>query len=291
MFKRFFIILILAASGFLTDSFAQKFDFDDNDLFEWYADARPFIELNYGLVEAKQKQFDGSFSKLGLGEIKLGYSTVDIYAKDYILFLDDKYVFASNISHDLRSNSNNTNVNSKAWRFGLGRRDGYGYSIGSVSIMPYHQKAFVWTRVDFTDVSSNSDVTNIVLSDNDKEILKRYDESFRFGGLSDGGLRLEFGGLVALSGSYEATVVFPRHLFWKWALSYVIEGLGYLSIDYFVEEIMDSSPAAGPIVNFLLKNGLSYAFYALQREDMNWPFSTESPLTYETIKIGLTFSF
>jgi hypothetical protein len=157
--------------------------------------------------------------------------------------------------------------------------------------MPYHQKAFVWTRVDFTDVSSNSDVTNIVLSDNDKEILKRYDESFRFGGLSDGGLRLEFGGLVALSGSYEATVVFPRHLFWKWALSYVIEGLGYLSIDYFVEEIMDSSPAAGPIVNFLLKNGLSYAFYALQREDMNWPFSTESPLTYETIKIGLTFSF
>jgi hypothetical protein len=54
---------------------------------------------------------------------------------------------------------------------------------------------------------------------------------------------------------------------------------------------MDSSPVAGPIMNFLLKGGYSYAFYKLKSEKMNWPFNTETPLTYETIKFGLTFSF
>ena len=71
----------------------------------------------------------------------------------------------------------------------------------------------------------------------------------------------------------------------------MLEGIGYVSIDYFVNEVMDSTPAAAPIINFLLKNGFAYGVYLLEREKMNWPFETETPLTMETFKVGLTFTF
>jgi len=61
--------------------------------------------------------------------------------------------------------------------------------------------------------------------------------------------------------------------------------------DYFVEEVMSSTPAAGPIVNFFLKNGLSFAFYQLKRTKMNWPFASAAPLTYEAFKVGVKFTF
>ena len=80
-------------------------------------------------------------------------------------------------------------------------------------------------------------------------------------------------------------------MFWKQTGSFFIEGMGVVAIDYFVEEISNSSPVAGPIVNFILKNGFSYAYYQLKRNKMNWPFESETPLTYEAVKIGLKFTF
>ncbi|MFA7228081.1 MAG: hypothetical protein WC061_03515, partial [Melioribacteraceae bacterium] len=62
-------------------------------------------------------------------------------------------------------------------------------------------------------------------------------------------------------------------------------------LNHFIDKVADSSPYAAPIVNFFLKNGLSYAFFSLKKANMNWPFSTESPLTYETFKFGITFTF
>ena len=62
-------------------------------------------------------------------------------------------------------------------------------------------------------------------------------------------------------------------------------------IDNFVDKIFDRSPAAVPVVDFLLKNGLAYSLYLLKKENMNWPFNTETPLTYETFKLGVTFLF
>ena len=62
-------------------------------------------------------------------------------------------------------------------------------------------------------------------------------------------------------------------------------------LDNFIDEVSDSSPYATPVVDFLLNNGLSYAFFTLKKDRMNWPFETEAPLTYETIKLGITITF
>lgn len=259
----------------------------------WDDESRPFMEFNYGLGEPKHKKLHDDFNKVGLLEFKIGYSTVNIYESDYVLELDEKYIFGSNISNDLKSGDKNlTGFNSDSWRFGFGNRTGYGYKLGEVSILPYYQYDFTWTKLD---VKNLPDVTILLFPPaavvEDVNTLERFNGAFRFGNSSSGGIKIEVAGFLGLNADYETAVVYPRHLFWKQAGSFLAEQLVIQAVDYFVDEIMDRSPAAAPIVNFILKNGVSYAFYALKRDDMNWPFKTETPLTYETARFGLSFAF
>ncbi|HSP87628.1 MAG TPA: hypothetical protein VLN45_05810, partial [Ignavibacteriaceae bacterium] len=66
---------------------------------------------------------------------------------------------------------------------------------------------------------------------------------------------------------------------------------GHWALDSFVDEIMDSSPYAAPIVGFVLKCALSYGVYELRQDKMNWPFKSAAPLAYDQFKFGMTFTF
>ena len=59
----------------------------------------------------------------------------------------------------------------------------------------------------------------------------------------------------------------------------------------FADQIVQSSPTLGPILHFLLKNGASLGYYLLVRDDMNWPFASETPLTVESFKLGAAITF
>ena len=251
------------------------------DVFNWYKESRPFIELNYGLSEPKHKKIDGTFSDAGLAEIKIGYNSMDKY-EDYIYELDKRYLFLSTLSSDIGSGESAGSLESKLIRFGLGARSGYGYRIGSVGIFPYTQDDFVWSKLNMDEFPEK---------ESDLEIINRYEGAFRFGTANAGGISLSYNSFFSVNAGYEAAVIFPRYLVWKNFLSLAIKGIGIGSIDFFVKEIMEASPASGPVVNFFLKNAFSYGFYLLQRDNMNWPFSTETPLTYETFKVGVSFSF
>ncbi|HAW08262.1 MAG TPA: hypothetical protein DCW42_03700 [Bacteroidetes bacterium] len=62
-------------------------------------------------------------------------------------------------------------------------------------------------------------------------------------------------------------------------------------VDSFVKRVRGYSPWATPIVNFVLKNGLSYGLYELRRSKMNWPFNSASPYVFETFKVGMSYKF
>ena len=55
--------------------------------------------------------------------------------------------------------------------------------------------------------------------------------------------------------------------------------------------ILKSMPEVAPVLYFILKNGLSYFFFTLKQENMNWPFDTVPPLTFEALKFNLKISF
>ena len=122
-------------------------------------------------------------------------------------------------------------------------------------------------------------------------MLDRFEDGVRFGTSSEGGLKIVATSLVTLEVGYERTVVFERHLFWKWAGSGIIEAASQGLLDVFIKEIMKSSPAAGPVVYFVLKSALGYGIYELRQDKMNWPFKSSAPLSFDSFKFGLTFTF
>ncbi|MDX9923910.1 MAG: hypothetical protein RBS48_04035 [Ignavibacteriaceae bacterium] len=278
---------------------AHNWEWNGYDWLNWKFD-RPFMELNYGIGDYKHKDMFSKFASAGSWELKLGYSDIGSADDNNIVDFNESFVFVSHISSRLSSQERKiTELPFDNWRFGIGKREGYGYDLGALSILPYTQSGFVWTRVEMEDYPAGIWITPLddyfpspgQSAYNDYKILQRYDKDFRFGTLVEGGVRFETASVVSISAGYEAAVIFPRHLFWKHLGSLVIEETGKGALEYFIERVMDSSPAAAPIINVILKSAYSYAFYALKKDNMNWPFNTEKPLTYETFKFGVTFVF
>ena len=124
-----------------------------------------------------------------------------------------------------------------------------------------------------------------------EQMLETYTGIMRFGQNFESGLKLQVYDPVSITASYSRSIIFPRHLFLQWAVSNMIEGIGQGIVDEFSKAVIKSSPSFGPIVNFVLKTGVSYGFYELRKTKMNWPFNSVSPLMYDSWKVGMSFEF
>lgn len=252
----------------------------------WKGKFYPYIEVTAGLSQFHHEKFQGTLPENGLGEIKLGYSQIEQYEK-IIWELDQRFFMGSYMDEDMASFTNPAagDFRSNVTRFGFGNRLGYGYQLGAIELLPFFQSGLVWTRIRTDSLSYNN------LSQNDRDILARYENVFRFGMHTEGGIQLQLLKSIALIGSYELAVVYPRHIFWPWLGSYIIIQTGLGMVSTFADDIMKSSPLFGPIIYFVLKNGLAYAFYQGVKEKMNWPFESETPMTMENIKVGISITF
>lgn len=257
----------------------HKFKFD---LFSHEFEGKPTVAIGYGLSKMSLSGFNETFGKPNLAEFQIGYTDISSTEEENILRYKYHYLFLSNFSTDIAGAANNPGLKADMWRFGFGRSQGYGYKIGSGAIIPYHTYSFEWTRLKMNDAPVNPA---------DKSLTDPFNDSFRFGTSFDGGIKFRIIPNIMLDAGYERSIIFPKHLIWKWLGSVVIEGFGQGAIDHFVDEVMDSSPYAVPIVSFVLKNALSYGLYELRQEKMNWPFATAAPLAYDQFKFGITFVF
>lgn len=271
-----------------------------NDWEDWtidfgFKDKKPAISLLYGLAKLDRNDFQNQFVDPNLIEIKLGYiKDKAAWNTDYIIEQNYRYLYLSNESNKLSGkNPQGTEIESDMWRFGFGKSEGYGYKITeSTAIIFFNSNTLNWSRFDFTFPFPITDyTTHQFLPNNDYDKLNLYEDSFRFGTSSEGGVRIKLIDNLLLDAGYERSIVFQRHLFWKWAGSAVIEAAAQGLLDGFINEIFHSTPAAGPIVNFVLKNALAYGIYELRQDKMNWPFNSEAPIAYDQFKFGMTFVF
>lgn len=265
-------------------------DEDDNefDIDFLSSKNKPAISFNYGFTNLKRKDInsknliDPVAFELKLGTIK----QKNIYGKEDLLKEKYNYFLISNYSSYIKNkNSNLSDINTDTWKLGFGSQTGYGYKFSqSFAIVPYTEGSFNWSRINFAYD------TNFVTA-YDRKIIDLYDESFRLGTSSAGGVKFKMFDNLVLDFSYERQLVFQRVLFWKMAGSYIIEAASQGLLDNFIYKIFESSPYAAPIVSFILKNALSYGFYELRQEKMNWPFKSESSLSFDLFKFGITFIF
>lgn len=307
--KKLIIIPTLVIIFFLNNSLAQEDSTEtENDKWEWhwgkkddvkwnweddfdfgFSKSHPAISLNYGFAQIDRNDLNKQFVKPNLAELKLGYiKEKAAWGKDDLINHSYRNVFIANESNKLAGKDVvGLEVESDMWRFGFERTKGFGYKTSENSaIILYNGYSLNWSRIDFR----YPDILTL-LPDKEIEILNLYDESFRFGTSGIGGTRIKMIDNLMLDASYERSIVFQRHLFWKWAGSVIIESVAQGLVDKFIDEIFKSSPYAGPVVNFFLKNALSYGIYELRQEKMNWPFNSEAPLSYDQFKFGLTFVF
>lgn len=267
-----------------------------DDWEDWTVDfgfnkTRPAISLQYGLADLSRTDIQSEFVDPNLLELKLGYiKDRNAWETDYIIKHSYNFLYLSNESNALAGKEAvETEIESNMWRFGIGWSSGYGYKLGeSSAIIPYYSFTLNWSNIDFPNTD---ELTLSHVPDPDVEKLNLYDESFRFGTSSEGGVRVKLIDNLMLDAGYERSIVFQRHLFWKWAGSALIELAAQGILDGFINNIFKSSPAAGPVVNFLLKNALAYGIYELRQDQMNWPFPSEPPIAYDQFKFGMTFVF
>ncbi len=258
------------------------FDYD----FQWDKDGfqlngSPTIALMYGSSNVQHNDFNTAFTNSNFVELQLGYT--DVRPSKYsekILGYKFNYTFLSN--HFSKNENSDAKIAVDMWRFGFGWATGYGYDLGESSIIPYHSTSISWSRVKFK---------NSIADSNDANISARFNESFRFGSAAEAGIRVQIVPLISVDVAYERSIIFERHLFWKWAGSGIIEAASQGMLDHFIKKIGKSSPMALPIVNFVLKSALSYGIYELRQEKMNWPFSSAAPLSFDQWKVGVTFNF
>jgi hypothetical protein len=240
----------------------------------------------YGRTPTTINGLNGALARPGLAELKIGGVREDVIVDGALVDYRYDYFTVANISTDLGSGTPAGQIASDMWRLGVAWEKGYGYLLWDADFHPsltlYKTDGVLWSRLRL-----KSDLRGTA----DGELLGQFDGTFRFGTKMEAGVKLHLAPLVVFDAGFERSVVFRRHIFWPWVGSVVIEGAGQWLLDRFVDRVLDSSPGAAPVVNFLLKNGVSFAAYQLRRERMYAPFESEPPLFVEGFKMGISLEF
>lgn len=243
---------------------------------------RPTLSVDYGLTTPQFNGADFDFETIGLLEFKLGYTSLDRGHAGVVSMLDS-YLFASFANSGLGSSGDAQAVGSEFNRFGGGNRVGYGYQGKSVGLDLYNQNSLNWTEFSAEDYDT--------VNPEAQAIFDRYGSQHRFGHLMEAGVKFRVTPSLALTAGAEGAIVYPRYVFWPWFGSTAIYTVLQSAVEYFAEDIMESTPGAGPVLYFLLKTGVSLGYYLASQSDMNWPFDRETPVTMESFKIGASFAF
>jgi hypothetical protein len=259
---------------------------DKRDLLGWVLKGkfRPFIEAEYGYTLPDQEKLTVGFNKMAIVGGKVGYSEVKLFRRS-LLSMDDRYAFGNYSSSDIdhRNVIDSNKITADLLRFGFGFRSGYGYPIGPVGLLPWNMYSFDITRA--TTVRPDS------LSPADADILNRYEGRWSFGLSGEAGVSLRLFSSLQANASYQMSIIYPRVVFWEWLGSYLIAAGGMGIVTVFGEDVVSSSKLLGPIFYWILKNGLTYGLFTLYKSNMNWPFKSETPLTQEAFKFGVSFVF
>jgi hypothetical protein len=210
----------------------------------WQGEFRPYFEFSYGYAQPMQELFESEFAPIGSFEAKVGYSDINPF-KSYVLGMDERYLFGSLLSPDYNYFDNEPpGVTAEGGRFGFGNRLGFGYDLGSIELLPYNQIQYVWTKFNPLDSTG--------ISAEDGEILDRYADAFRFGHSGEAGIKFQIAKSFGIVVGYEFAVVYPRHIFWPWLGSHIIQSTALGMVSVFSEDIVNSSPIFGPVMYFLL---------------------------------------
>lgn len=271
---------------FWDDDFWKEFKSSFNLKIEY-----PAIEVSTGMTapQIHKSVFDSNFTHTPFIWFSLGNSEKKKKTKySYLLEYESEVLqmgYAQSEWFDIEKAKENE-LKTEWWEFGFRSENGLGYDFGSgFQLVFYNGFIMNWTHLTFPNKNMLDSASGYL------NVLNQWDGSTRFGNAFAGGAKLFILDRVGLNAGFERYVIYPRHLFWYWSGSMLIELASHSMLDTFIKRISKSSPAVVPIVGFILKNGLSYGIYELRKKNMNWPFDTTAPFVIDNFNLGITFLF
>ncbi len=281
----FLFIVLCANMAVGQEDSAKSYEHNHWNWFRFHRN--PTMSIVYGWM---QSGLDGStqpFYAPRSAEVRLGgLRQFDVDESDNIVEHRNDYLFLGVASKELGATVNAGEIAFTEWRFGAAWEKGYGYKLTSASEGPTIN-LLTSHGAQWTNLTLKGGITNGA----DSAILGMYEGGMRLGMKSGAVVRFHILPLLALDASYERSVVYRRLKFWEWLGSVVVQGGGDLLLDRFVDRILRSTPEAVPVVNFVLKNALSYGVYELRKKNGNWPFESEAPISNDTFMVGVTMIF
>jgi hypothetical protein len=254
----------------------------------WFQ-SNSFFELTYGSLLPNQSDFDKEFARIGTVEMKYGRSEFNTFSTTNS-YINDWYLFLSYLDSKLSPGGINTDeVALQSIRFGFSRRQGFGYGSPKFSFTP-----FVTLSVGFYDLFNFSDFLKPdpgETPDEDYNRLNRYLKNLSFGNKINYGFDFNFKNNFNIQINYETSIMTPRFMTWKWMGSGLLVDAGYHLIFNLTDKWVNQMPVYGPVINFIARSTYLYGYYMLRKDDIYWPFNTETPLRFEGLNLGISYKF
>ena len=291
--KTFTVALCLLFAAGIASAQDGKFEWEDEITdFEFeerlspFKKRSPYIQLYGGLSSLCRYEINEPFKDHLSGGVTLGMERHRTVLEQETIAKRSASEFY--LSYHTPTDGGDGTFGADVWRFGLGGTDEYGYRFTSdeedVSgiYLGSGSSGLHWATVSANGLSADS-AQNVH--------LLRFTDGLRFGESSTASLNVRVAEPVSLGVRYDWAQIYPRHMFWYWGLSGLIEVIASAATDGFIKAIGKSSPVALPIMHFILSNAVNFRFKALRQNRMNWPFNTEAPLNIQTYSVSIGVHF
>ena len=253
---------------------------------------KPYLDVYYGNAQLSRQGMTGEISNTDIYGIAIGVKKEKEHKESDEVIIQDKNGISLTLgsaqalqqSDSLYQGVPLTNTNAlDFWSLGFINGMGYGYQWGSSTLMLTVEDNTSWTSI-------NPRTYSLMQGPADWQNIMDFDGTMRLSSSMTSSLEFRVSNTVSLTGGYTWNQVMPRHLFWYWMGSEIIEGLAGNAVDRLIENFTEMSPKSQPVMHFVLKSAVLYGMKEMRRKYMNWPFETASPMniTYWNIGVGLT---
>jgi|GEM_PF-384548 len=276
----------------LIDSLVEIFFDDHPDRSQRHRSPR--IQASYGTLDFQRKGLAGNTNPIVNYRVSVGMEDARSIRGDQSivryqnngLFFNygaSKPVTGLTAIDDSIVNAATTSMN--IYSFGFIDESGYGYKLGSGGALKFLvAKKSLWSSIDpiSFDQSINGDA---------RQAVRDFTGSIRFGATMKPTIEFQVIKPLSIQASFTWTQIYPRHMFWYWAGSELIEGISDGIVMASVKAFGKASPASLPIMNFVLRNAVAYGFKTLRKNQMNWPFETAAPMNVTGYSLGVSLNF
>jgi hypothetical protein len=169
-------------------------------------------------------------------------------------------------------------------QFGTFETEGLGYSLGgNSSLVFFNGNGSAWTIFDKISAPEST----ITTFDPDGVLASYGSGSLRFGKTYTNGIALNLGD-ISLTGSFDNTLVYRRHLVLQWYLSESVETISNYFVNSLARRVFRAQPDISPVVAWVMQTALNYGWYRMRSTQMTFPFNSEAALRYDAFVVRMT---